>query len=336
LYSKENRDTKKTSLVLIENHIAFASSTSQREPTMATYTDDRFDDGVDTIRVDLIETMNRIITNSEVMLRGGLSRASEEELEQTKADSYRLYRYFHHGDGIGKLLEKISDGSKRNLLELSIRLHNKIRNLPSSLIETRAILKAACAWAFATLSERHDKVSIIVIKLLRKAGEEMFHINLHEKALDCFEVAINLWSTIESAPYIDQLPPLEVQDLKLAVFFCHLQILKLVNLDTESIKSIKQYLQSCFELLPYVSTKNRLTLAESLADIASKLSGKKEFQQSSISIFDKCVEILNSHDLMADKPHSASNESEQKRLQMASALKLRCYLSMAYIFLINE
>lgn len=282
---------------------------------------------------NIIETINRIISKSEIMLRGGHSKMTEDEIESIKLDSYRLYDVFHNGSEIMDLVNRISEETKRSFLEAFIKLHNKIRNLPSNLMETRAVLKASCAWAFATLSEKHDKVSIIVIKLLRKAGEELVLIHIDDKALDCFAVAINLWRTIQNASYIDQLPPLEVQDLKLAIFSCHLQVLKLLNLENGTTMEIKDHLQSAMELLPFVSIKNRLSLAELLADIASRLSTKKQFHSSSISIFDKCIEILDSKELQRE--NMSANDTEDK-WKHANTIKLRSYLSMAYIFLIDE
>lgn len=277
---------------------------------------------------NIVTTMDQIIVKIEVMLRGGSMKLTDDDVDDLKHDAYDIYALFRKGHNMN-----LSEEYKRQLLEISIKLHNKIRNLSNSLIEIRAILKAACAWAFAALSEKHDKVSVIVIRLLRKAGEELTHIKIMDKAFDCFIAATNLWKTVENAHYIDQLPPLEVQDLKLAIFFCHLQVLKLLSAEDGKTNEIKEHLQAAMNLSPYVSIKNRFNLAELMAGIASQLSMKNQFHSAAINLFDKCIDILDSKDLNLE--NNASAEVEMK-LKHVNTVKMRCYLSMSFIFLLDE
>jgi hypothetical protein len=150
--------------------------------------------------------------------------------------------------------------------------------------------------------------------------------------MDCFLVATNLWSAVQNASYIDHLPPLEVQDLKLSIFSSHLQILKLTNLEDNSVVKMKEHLQCALSLLPYLNIKNKLNLVEILASIASKLSIKKEFNTVAINIFDKCIEIMDNKEV----PHNNVDTQEQEaKWKQTNTIKLRCYLSMAYMFLMN-
>lgn len=280
----------------------------------------------------IFQVLESVAARIEVLLRNGTAKLPEKDYESLKEDAYSLYNMFQESGQYSNGVKAMSETERNRLLDLAVKLHNKCRNLSSSHLEVRAILRASCAWMFATFGDRHYRVSIIVMKLMRKSGDDMHLVGNSKYALECWVAASNLWHYIKSTPSIDQLPPLEVQDLKLSIFNCYLGILKTKGQegDRKNTQEALANLQAAMELLPFVSFTNRIGLAQVLVSIASTFAVSKELQNDAINMYNKCVEILDASKL------NDYGESSAEAKYKVNNLRLRCFLSMAYLYISDE
>lgn len=107
-------------------------------------------------------------------------------------------------------------------VNIAVRLHNKVRNLaPAVHAELRAIAKACAAWMLMLFNQPVPKSLCAVIKLLSRAGQEMQPFS-EAIALKCCGAATGLWTRISVQTLSQMMPPLELQDIKIAVFQAYL------------------------------------------------------------------------------------------------------------------
>ena len=104
----------------------------------------------------------------------------------------------------------------------AVRLHNKVRNLaPAAHAELRAIAKACAAWMLMLFNQPVPKSLCAVIKLLSRAGQETQPFS-ELISLACCKAAIKLWGRVSLQTLSQLMPPLEIQDIKIAVFQAYL------------------------------------------------------------------------------------------------------------------
>lgn len=112
------------------------------------------------------------------------------------------------------------DDNNEEIINLAIKLHNKVRNLPSCAqnLELRNILKAASGYMLANHGRNNAKIITPAVKILSSAGKELQRCeNAQVASLLCTTSAIQLWTEMSTA--IMQLDtPLEFQDMKVLVF----------------------------------------------------------------------------------------------------------------------
>ena len=134
--------------------------------------------------------------------------------------------------------------NKTKYLEIGVKPHNKSPNLLSdNYLEIRTLIRAICAWIFIHFGDRTSKVYLIIVKLFAKTGYDFhYHIlqgkredegrasaaeekrdrklKMWSRAFDCYGVAITLFETSKELEIYHRLPPLQVQEIRMAVFRC--------------------------------------------------------------------------------------------------------------------
>lgn len=87
--------------------------------------------------------------------------------------------------------------------------------------ELRAIAKACAAWMLMIFNQPVPKAMCAVIKLLSRSCQEVLCFSEHI-ALKCCTASTDLWSRISIQSLSQLMPPLELQDMKIAVFTAYL------------------------------------------------------------------------------------------------------------------
>jgi hypothetical protein len=279
------------------------------------------------------DTIEKISSQIEIILRSGASKLTEMELNELIVHADSLYKYFHD-KSIQEKIGLLSNEEKKEYIESAIRIHNKARNLPQSLLRLRASVKAACAWTFASFGENFEKTVPIIIKLLSKCGHDFESCGEYEKSKECFESVVGLWQTSKTSSRFQKLAPLEAQDAKLSIFNCNIALLTyykshLKDFDETLLKKLKSTIANAMELLPYLSFTNKMSLLSIILDIASSLAVQKSQHNEAIQLYTKCIAILGLKNSETPENGIVIQDKENR-------FKLRCYLSLAYLYISLE
>lgn len=106
-------------------------------------------------------------------------------------------------------------------MNLAVKLHNKVKNLPSNqlLMEIKFILKAAAGYMLVYYGCKSWKVICPTIKILSSVGKDLQKFDSYlPLALSCTSSAIKLWNNSNGIMLQDLLSSLEYQDMKILVF----------------------------------------------------------------------------------------------------------------------
>lgn len=129
-----------------------------------------------------------------------------------------IYELFDHLVSPHWQKEFIDVVDKTARVNAAVRLHNKARNLPPAAhAELRATAKASAAWMLMLFNLPVPKSLCAVIKLLSRAGQETQSYS-ELVSLRCSTAATDLWKRMSVQTLSQSMLPLELQDIKIAVF----------------------------------------------------------------------------------------------------------------------
>jgi hypothetical protein len=276
---------------------------------------------------EVLQDIEVIIQMVETILRG---KTNSVDLDQLLTLSDKAYEYFSDPMELEGISSNINDASRTKYLEIGVKLHNKARNLGQSQVAIRSNLKAACGWMFAAFGEKSAKVFMIVLKLLAKCGEDFRKfVGKNDRALACFETAISLWSNVERLELRDRLPPVDIQDMRIAVFRSHLGKGKILMNQTASLKDVKGTLTSAFEMVPSLHLRYRISFVELIMDLITKHFKSEPKMSEAINFYSMNLDVL---EIPNDKFDENDEVNEQDELiQRKMELSIRSYLSLAFI-----
>lgn len=286
----------------------------------------------------IIPDIDKIMSKLELLLRGGQSKIQSNEIQELLILSNKIYLFFFNIVSKGN---EYNSNQKNQFLELAVKLHNKARNLTSqNLTEIRTILKASCAWMFIIFGDKNSKILSTIIKLLTKCGEE-FHLNHKNNrcASECYNSVCILWSNSNDIPIYNDLPPLELQEIKLAVFRSLIGKINIeINNDEKNfeIKKIKQNFASILSLVSGLHIRYRLLIIDRLlkvghkcADLKMNLRDALHFITIALDLLDnvKIDELINCND---DNVVSSKVVDEFK--EQIIEYKIKSFLMLVYIY----
>jgi hypothetical protein len=299
-----------------------------------------------------------IIGMVETILRGKTSSVNMQDL---LCLSFKCYDFFSSTDADAS---NLSPSIKTKFLEHGVKLYNKIRNLTAIHLEIRSNLKATCAWIFGSFGESSSKVFSICLKLLAKCGEDFSKISkespsvspeaYNQKALRCYSAALSLWNHSEEIELYNQLPPLEVSEIRLSIFRCLLGRIRLVGTTTKDeqhpLKELKKDISKAAEMIPTFHLRYRLSLVELIYDIISPQNGRFftsdlassesssstfSLNQDVISYYTLCLDILeipNDPKVTEGKTDDFPVAEERLLYNRKVDLSVRAYLSLAFLY----
>lgn len=262
----------------------------------------------------------------ETILRGG--SISEAEQSQIIQKAHQTFSFLHQN-----LHSFHSENNRNYYLEIGVKLHNKCRNLVSpNYVEIRALLRAISGLIILAFGDRTAKVFAICIKLLSKSGEEFIREN-ESRANDCFSICISLWNSAkeETLAIFEQLPPLEIQELKIYIAKCFVGKLTMLTkhfVDNEETTSI---IMAALDIIQTLQLSYKFTIIEKLLGISNSYS-QLSSKETAINLMHLCLDTLQLHP-PTNKPEqsdpSANNENE---IEKYIELKMRCCLALSYLY----
>lgn len=225
------------------------------------------------------------------------SQAAEEELKQTERDLF---------------------------VSSAIKLHNKARNLTSAAFdELRALLKAAAAWIIVKFNKETSNSLCSVIKLLSKASQELRQFDVHvDHSLQCSVAAASMFARLSVPALVKSLPPIELQDLRIAAFHAYLTTAELSNDNTLVDKCIKD----AFDIVQFLNGL-KLHFIHRILHVGSKLTTSRT-STTSIHWFEMTIHVIE--DIIAAK-HNAKAEFSYISLDDIMSTKVKALLSLAFI-----
>ena len=277
------------------------------------------------------ETFNDVedvIQSIETILRG---KSQLVDIEQLLTKSGSIYQFFANAENCEKLGSEFAE-SKIKFLESAVKLHNKCRNLGNNYAEIRSNLKAACAWIFAALGEKSARVFVIVFKLLAKSGDDYYKlVGQGEHALQCYETALSLWSNVGKLDIADRLTPIDLQDMKIAVFACMIGEARIQFSYSKKIKEIKMIIAGAVEIVHFLTLSYRIRLCEVILEIITTAITDKESISEVLSLYTTCLDILEMRVPKSSLKKEDQGISEEALNIRKFELVMRCYLSLAFV-----
>ena len=170
-----------------------------------------------------MERLDSLVSNAEkqieLIIRGGTVGGQNQPIQTESRQLLTAMRELFDTLSSPLLQQEYTDTEDKTArVNAAVRLHNKVRNLaPVAHAELRAITKACAAWMLMLFNQPVPKSLCAVIKLLSRAGQETQPFS-ESIALACCKAAINLWGRVSLQTLSQMMPPLEIQDIKIAVF----------------------------------------------------------------------------------------------------------------------
>lgn len=275
--------------------------------------------------------LEEILSRLEQVLRGHVKAGSKElnELYELSLSAYNSVSCPSFSELISSSLPSVGS----HLLEQGIKLHNKCRNLAANHhIQIRSLLKATSAWIFHLTAGKNGKAYATVLKLLTKCGDDFYEsCNNPKNALECFNAVTILWNELNDEMKIDELPPLELQEIKVGVFRSITSRLKLL-LDQspfEMKEEMKKNISIAMELASFVPLRYRLLFVDILLVVGSNAADLLDAKEDALQFFGMGISILDSS-IQADEANDHEQEDNTVCLRTAYEMKLKAYLAMIF------
>ncbi len=161
---------------------------------------------------------------------------------------------------------QLNQPQREDFASYGIKIHNKVRNLTGSTYSNfRGILKASAAWILVNFSKSNPVGVSTIVKLLSRSSQDLKEGPFVAEALLCCEGAVDLWNRSSVATLEKSLPPVEFQDLRIAVFQGFIDISQL----SENKLQIKKAIDGALEIVNTLPNGLKFSFAETVIDIAT-------------------------------------------------------------------
>ena len=192
-------------------------------------------------------------------VEGLLRNANSKAISDTARISLRLLNWFSSLDAADEVYS-LSDKQKSSHLEIAVKLHNKARN-----------------W------RRESQTYVAAIKILSKCGQEFSA--LHPTiAQQCFLSTINNWKKATSKSIQLDASPLELEDLKTAVFWSYVEVVRCRScLHADDYEHTRKHISEAIEIMQTLPSRLKFTLAEEVMTVAYRITE----QESQLLLMDE-------------------------------------------------
>lgn len=325
-------------------------------------------DETETKQEEPVMTLNQIfyevenVSNTvEVILRGKIHTI---DIPKFLKDLDEIYDYFHRRSKTD--FEEVISTNSNKYLEIGVKLQNKIRNLSSNnlqYLEIRTTIRAICCWIFLYFGELSAKSYLIILKVLAKCGYD-FHHHLAEqsalssdlynskkkflcRALVCYDTQLQLFESADDLQVYHRLPPLEIQDVRMAVFRSIVGSMKILfevgghpdweegeeNPAARRVKLMDELHRRLILARSMVSSlhlRYRICLVELLFEIIrDRLSQEGGEMSDAINYYTTALDIL---EIPNDRVHDSEDREEDASLYRRKIdLEMRAYLALCFI-----
>ena len=226
----------------------------------------------------MIEKVEVILKHLDVLIRGGSRNRDIEQDQQIENLSRRIFEWASSAEGFSSA-QALPEETKSLHAATAVKLHNKARTLaPSCLPELRAMLKAVSGWLLYNFHPHTPKAMLTVIKLVARSAQDLRQFEQYRRqALVCSIATGEFWSKINEAALSRTLPPLELQDVKHAVFqsFLDTAVLILEGVKTGSAQQVycnsdaRRAVSNAMEIVQSLKEGHKIFFAESLLELGS-------------------------------------------------------------------
>lgn len=306
--------------------------------------------------------VENISNTIEVILRGKIHTIDVPKF-LTGLD--QIYDYFH--ERCKADFKEVNGTNKNKYLEIGVKLQNKIRNLNANnlqYLEIRTVIRAICCWIFLYFGELNPKSYLIILKVLAKCGYDFHHhlaesssselFNTKEKmiyrALVCYDTQLKLFEGADDLQVYHRLPPLEIQEIRMAVFRSIVGSMKILFdlgghpdwIENEEVgrkerlmSELHRLMQLARTLVPSLHLRYRICLVELLFEITREnLSHEQGVAHEAISYYTSALDIL---EIPNDRIHESEDREEEASLNRRKLdLESRAYLGLSFIHAENK
>ncbi|RYH20879.1 hypothetical protein EON65_22210 [archaeon] len=283
-------------------------------------------------RSGLTDKLALATTKVESILRGK-TKLTDQEMQSWIDECYEFYRLVSSKEAIS-IFEGIPTQEKVQYLEAAIKLYNKLRNVPPhGFQEVKMLLKGACAWLFSLFAERNGKSLSVLLKTLSKCGAD-FNSVYHklDMAVECYNAVISFWEAAADMDVFRDLPPLELQFIKICVFSCMLFKLG-VCFSAEDNKSFKSLFTKALELSQSLPTRHKLQLVDKLMSFGQQISNDEKQLSKAASYFQQAHDMLERLGSSKDIALLGGQEDkEEKAALMRDVMEMKIKVNLYLVF----
>lgn len=286
----------------------------------------------------MINQVDIIIQKIETLLRGGAHSSLTGELHQLA----RSLLIWLASDKASDEYESSNDITRSEMLTSAVKLHNKARNLSmQSLGELRAILKASAGWILSIYGGEKPKVLAVVITLLSKSGQELIEFGRDVTiGLNCLSRAISMWTTAASLHIQKDVSPVDLQDMKVAIFWANLERATLLQKTDEPQQAVKKAITGAAEIVQTLPPRLKITFADRVYNLGRKITLVPTLAEEAVFYFKTAQNAVDAAMLPYSAPDLSDPDSTQRveGLNVATStevktLRLHIQLSLAYLYI---
>eukprot|EP01031_Cornospumella_fuschlensis_P024038 gene24038-29089_t len=153
-----------------------------------------------------------------------------------------------------------------------------------------------------------------------------------DMAVECYDAVISFWEAAADIDVFRDLPPLELQFIKICVFSCMLFKLG-VFFNGQDHKALKSLSTKALELLQSLPSRHKLQLVEKLVSFGQQMSQDDVQVLKAVSYFAQAHEILERMGTMKDLALlGAQDDKEEKATLMRDVMELKIKVNLYLVF----
>jgi len=276
----------------------------------------------------MFEEVDAVFKHVEGLLRN----ANIKAISDTARIAMKLLHWFSSLDAADEVYS-LSDKQKSSHLEIAVKLHNKARNLVAApLTEVRTLLKATSAWMLTLYGGEKAKTYVAAIKILSKCGQEFSAVH-PMIAQQCFLSTIDNWKKASSKSIQLDASPLELEDLKTAVFWSYIEVIRCTSSGVDDFDHTRKHISEAIEVMLTLPSRLKFTLAEEVMTVAYRITEHESLLEESTYYFKIVLHIIDSAMLPdSNVEGTISTSSNIVKIDMLK-VKINAQLALSFIYM---
>jgi len=231
-------------------------------------------------------------------------------------------------------LKKLSDADATARTSVAVKLHNKVRSVADAFVEMRARTKCCAAMYLNVLCRPGAKAICICLKLLANAGSAVQPYS-RKMAEECCRGCIVLFSAVNMDDLSRQMPPMELVDVKVAVFTAYLDYAGML-VQSKDMDRLQQAVAGAMDLVQALPDGKKTRFVRELLNLGSSLTegGTIAAATQLVQTASNCVDQLlaNSGAAPAGGGRTAVDHAGTATREELTELKVRALLSLAHCY----